>query len=152
MNTKPTSLLAPILIGSLLSACAEIGVPRYTPSEVGVALNSERVKIVQLRRVTVNDVEPGGATLAGGIAGGVAGSMIGSGKASVIGAVGGALAGLVLGKQAEKKLGGTKALEITFLHPSGRESIIVQPDNGEVFVPGEEVRWITSGRSGRITH
>jgi outer membrane lipoprotein SlyB len=150
---SPIPQLAVILaLVPLLSGCAEVGVPRYTPSEVGVTLNSERVKITNVRKVLIHDGEPGAGTLAGGIAGGVAGSMIGSGKASALGAVGGALGGLFLGNQADKHIGASKALEISFVRTNGRESVLVQPDNGEVFLPGQEARWISNRSSSRITH
>jgi outer membrane lipoprotein SlyB len=149
----PTPKVAAILtVISLVTGCAEPNTPRYAPSEIGVTLNSERVKITSVRKVLVHAEGPGAGTLAGGIAGGVAGSMIGGGKASVLGAVGGALGGLFLGDQADKHIGATKALEISFVRTNGRESVLVQLDNGEVFLPGEEARFLSSRGSSRITH
>jgi outer membrane lipoprotein SlyB len=152
MKLNSLQWTANLALLSLLTGCAEVGVPRYKPSEVGVTLNAERVKITNVRKVLVHDGEPGAGTLAGGIAGGVAGSMIGSGKASALGAVGGALGGLFLGNQADKHIGATKALEISFVRTNGRESVLVQPDNGEVFLPGQEARFLSSRGSNRITH
>jgi outer membrane lipoprotein SlyB len=152
MKLKSLQLTANLALLSLVAGCAEVGVPRYTPSEVGVTLNAERVKITSVRKVLVHDGERGAGTLAGGITGGVAGSMIGSGKASALGAVGGALGGLFLGNQADKHIGATKALEISFVRTNGRESVLVQPDNGEVFLPGQEARFLSSRGSNRITH
>jgi len=139
-----------LALSALLAGCAESDLPSYQRNEAGVSMRVERVQITGIRPVVIKEGTTGIGAVSGGLAGGIAGSMIGHGKASGLAAVGGAVGGLLLGNQAEKRLNKTNGLEITYRRNDGRESVLVQRDNGEDFANGQMVRLISGPRSSRI--
>ncbi len=88
-----------------------------------------------------------GAAL-GGIA---AGSNVGHGNGSAAAGIIGAVAGGIIGQHVEQNLQTRKGLEITVKLDNGELRAITQ-DADELFVPGERVRLLSSGRTTRVTH
>jgi outer membrane lipoprotein SlyB len=123
----------------------------YPRSMRGQAMEVNRVQVLSVRPVVLRGDSSLVGVGAGALAGGLAGSMIGHGKASGLAAVGGALAGGLVGSAAERKITTRNGVEIVVRMQSGREYMVVQPDRGEGFRPGEWVRLMSGGERSIIS-
>lgn len=143
---KWARLAALCLVLVCFSGCETYpGGDSYPRSMRGQAMEVNRVQILSVRPVVLRGDSSLVGVGAGAVAGGLAGSMIGHGKASGLAAVGGALAGGLVGSAAERKITTRNGVEIVVRMQSGREYMVVQPDRGEGFRPGEWVRLMSGG-------
>lgn len=118
----------------LLTACArDINSDSYQMSSVGSADQVGQGVIVDVRTVTIQGQNSGGA-LIGGVAGGVAGSTIGRGSGSVLASVGGALAGAFIGGLTQKELSEQKALQYIVRLTDGNMITVIQGMNNRLAV------------------
>lgn len=135
------------LLYLLLIACArDINSDSYQMSSVGSADQVGQGVIVDVRTVTIQGQNSGGA-LIGGVAGGVAGSTIGRGSGSVLASVGGALAGAFIGGLTQKELSEQKALQYIVRLANGNMITVIQGMNNRLAV-GQRVFVLY----GRETH
>lgn len=89
-------------------------------------------------------------TLTGSILGGVLGSTIGNGWGRVISSAAGSIAGSFAGAGVERQLTKDEGYKLAIRQDNGNAfSVIVVPDNAEIFKVGDRVN-VVSSTSGRV--
>lgn len=163
MKIAYLSIVALVLASLGLGACGspEFSESRYKGSEVGVAKQIQRCRVIATREITIRDEGSGEAgSLAGAVAGGVLGNALtqnvgkGSGRevAEALGVIGGALVGGAIGQKAGETIGTRKGIEYSILKADGSEITFAQEllQGDRIVNPGETCRLQVSYGVNRV--
>jgi outer membrane lipoprotein SlyB len=150
-------VISGILCGCLLiGGCARnIDTDTYDARSVGDTAYTSRCKVVNVRKVKVEEgdyLEDNKiGAVAGGVAGGVLGNAVGGGRGRPIAAAAGAIAGAAAGAYAEKSLKSQHGFEYVVELQSGEMRTVVQGSD-VILAPGQSALLMVykSGRSRLI--
>lgn len=98
-------------------------------------------------------VSPATGAVVGAVIGGVVGNQFGSGRGRTAATIGGAAVGGVVGDNVQRNNQGNSSrsdVEVRVRFNNGERMRIVQPDYGDRFYTGQQVRVVGEGRDARI--
>ncbi|MEL6363270.1 MAG: hypothetical protein AAFR11_00340 [Pseudomonadota bacterium] len=151
---KPVRFAALAVAASALAACAtEYPGNSYGPSEVGVASDIYRGRLLAVQPANVRSSEPGSGVAAGALAGGAVGAVAGarsdnSAPLALVGAVVGGVLGAATEQNAARS--GPGGFRYLIELRDGRTIGVVQADPRPVAAPGQEVL-VEYGSRVRVT-
>lgn len=146
-------LLPALLVPTLLSACANPGVPAasalgYTVQGAQQAQAVQFGSVVAIQPVLIAQNSTGIGTLGGAAAGGYLGSHIGNGHGSTVAAIVGAVAGGIAGSAAEGAATRERGLQVTVRLDDGQAVAITQAADVQLAV-GQRVEVVGNLYGGK---
>lgn len=148
---KAKIILVAIFV-TLLTGCATTHKPSvYSEQSIGYKAYVTRGKVESVRFVEIQGDNSGIGAGTGMLLGGAAGyNTIGKGSGRAYGAILGAILGYAASKGIEKTVTSRKGIELTVFTETRSRYVIVQDDDGTVFVPGDAVNIIDSAGKTRV--
>lgn len=143
--------LTALMALAVLAGCASSN--RGDVYSRGEARREQTVRLAtveSVRPVTIEGTRTPIGSVAGGAIGGIAGSGVGHGRSSSAGAVLGAVGGGIAGAAIEEGVTRKQGVEITVRLQNGELRAVVQEETDK-FVPGQNVRLISSGGVTRVS-
>lgn len=153
MNTKLILVISAVMIGTLLTGCAQpgLGGGNYTRSQVRGEQTVRLGTVESVRDVVIDARQEGTGALIGAGLGGIAGSTVGGGnRANAAGAIAGAVVGAIAGSAIEKSANDRKGVEVT-VRLEGGKLIAITQEKDEDFRVGDRVRILSGQGATRVS-